>query len=307
MKFLYCSDIHAKLINPINRIDNYGQSILLKIDEIIQLSIKYKCDFVIVGGDIGDTPHMSLSLIDELLDRIESCSIPWRIVVGNHDEIGANWENSKSSALYHMFRRSKLVDRLTTIETNEYYIKGMDYFYGIEEDIKNNGLIHNSKSKFTICIPHALINLSKFFEGTSYVVAKDIKTNYDLILCSHLHMNFDKTIKNTRFLNLNSIGRSSIKEQHRPQIAIIDTNTQNIEVIPLKSAKTPEECFDLSKVAEEKNSDKALNSFLEKIENFNFQSIDFRDRIYEFAKMNKEEDEVVNNIIQRLNKLGDKK
>ena len=156
MKFLYCSDLHGKVKSPINRLDNYSQSWLEKIKEIQQIAINNKYSCVIVNGDVFDTPYVSNVLIDDFLDIIENQhtdkKVLWRIIVGNHDLIGARWENSKASVLAHIFRRSKLVDKLDTIETEDYFIKGYDYYFGIEEDFNNKGLFTDSKAKIKIAI-----------------------------------------------------------------------------------------------------------------------------------------------------------
>jgi DNA repair exonuclease SbcCD nuclease subunit len=244
MKFLYCSDLHGKVKNPVSRLDSYVDSWLLKIKEINQLAIANKCSYVIVNGDVFDTPHISNVLIDDFLDIIEQDTVVWKIVVGNHDLVGANWVNSQASALAHIFRRSQFVQMLDVIETEDTYIKGMNYYCGIEEDLNKEGTFHSLLEKTTILIPHALITLKPFFKNVSQVLAENLKTNYDIILCGHLHTDFDTILNNARFINLNSIGRTSINEQHYPEVSIIDTSKVDIKKIRLKSAKPANEIFE---------------------------------------------------------------
>jgi len=300
MKFLYCADLHGKLKNPISRLDNYSESWLLKIDEIIRLSIDNKCSFVIVNGDVFDSPYISNVLIDEFMDRIERKKISWRIVAGNHDLIGHNWAVSKSSALAHIYRRSSMIDRLITIETEDYFIQGVEYCHGVEENIKENQLITTSKAKFKICIPHALLTKGKFFENTSYIQLKDIKTNFDLILCGHLHTEFDETINKTRFINLSSIGRTAITEQHMPQVAIINTETKDIVKIKLKSAKKADEIFDLSKYEELKANKKDIKEFINSLRDINLQSMDLGQQVVKIGKDNKVEQTIIDYILNKL-------
>jgi len=312
MKFIYCSDLHGKAKNPISRLDNYTESWLEKIKEIQQLAIENNCSCVIVNGDIFDTPYISNVLIDDFLDIIENQQINkkvlWKIVVGNHDLVGANWKNSKASALAHIFRRSDFVTKLDTIETEEYFIKGYDYYYGIEEELKENGLSHNSKANKTIVIPHAFISIKPFFENVSHVLAKDLKTNYDIILCGHLHEKFCYQINKTRFLNLSSVGRTAINEQHTPEVAIIDTKADtndDITIIALKSAKKSNDIFDLAKYEELKANKKDIKEFLNSLKDVNFQSMSVAQQVAKIGKEQKVDKTIVDYLLQKIEETKD--
>jgi len=303
MKFLYCTDIHIKGKNPVNRLDNYYQSCLEKIDEIIQIAKRQDCKFIICGGDLFDSPNVSNTIIDDFVDKVEASKIDWHIVSGNHDMTGHNWEVSKASALAHIFRRSKSIMLLDTIDGTNYYIKGYKYYHTIEEDFKEKGLKHRKKNKFTIAISHAFISIKPFFKEVSHICAKDLQTNYDLVLCSHFHTNFDEIINGTRFLNTNSIGRSSITEQHTPQVAIIDT-AHDIMKIDLESAKKANEIFDLSKYEELKANKKDIKEFLQSLKNVDFQSMSISEQIVKIGKEQKVDKEIVDYL---LNKIGEVK
>jgi DNA repair exonuclease SbcCD nuclease subunit len=300
MKFLYCSDLHGKVKNPVSRLDNYVDSWLLKIKEINQLAITQRCSCVIVNGDVFDTPHISNVLIDDFLDIIEQDRVIWKIVVGNHDLVGANWANSQASALAHIFRRSQFVQMLDVIETEDTYIKGINYYCGIEEDLNKEGVFNSLPEKTTILIPHALITLKPFFKNVSQVLAENLKTNYDMILCGHLHTEFDKILNNVRFINLNSIGRTSINERHDPEVAIIDTNKLDIQKIALKSTKPSSEIFDLSRYNELKKEEKSIEDFINSLKSINFQGMELGSQIVKVGKENKVEQKVVDYLLEKI-------
>jgi len=306
-KFLYCSDLHGKAKNPNSRIDNYTESWLTKIKEIQQLAIDNDCRCIIVNGDVFDTPYVSNVLLDDFIDIVENqCTdkkVLWRIVVGNHDLVGCNWEASKVGALAHVFRRCKLIDRLTTIETDDYYIEGMDYFFGIEDSIKEKGLKHDKKT-FSVCIPHALIIEKPFFQNAAQVLMKEIDSDFDLVLCGHLHQSFDKTINGTRYLNLNSIGRKSINEQHMPQVAIIDTIKQSVEIIKLKTAKQPEECFDLSHYEEKKANEKGIEEFLASLQGTEWITLDLVGQVEKLHNTGKISLPVKNYLVNKIGEIN---
>lgn len=312
MKFLYCTDIHLKNKNPVNRLDNYYISVLEKIKEIVQIAKDQKCGIIICGGDLFDSPNVGNTTVDDFMDIVEESGIPWDIVPGNHDMNSHNWEQSKGSALAHMFRRSINICELTELAAwsegedgiqKGYYIEGYKYYHTIEEDFIKDGLLTDSKVDFKIAVPHVFISIKPFFKEVSHVCAKDLKTNYDLVLCSHFHMNFDETINGTRFLNTNSIGRTTISAQHMPEVAIIDTQTKDVEIIKLKVAKTVDEIFDLSKYEELKGKKKDIKEFLDSLKGVNFQGMNLGQQITKIGKENGVEDEVINYLLNKMEEV----
>jgi len=302
MKILILNDSHDKGINPINRLDNYHQSLLLKLEETIQLS--KDCDFVIHLGDVWDSSHVANTVIDDWLDRIEASKKTWYILPANHDMLNGKWENSNSSALAHSFRRSKWVQPLTELEFDDCYIKGYPYYFNCEEDIKEKGLIHQSKKKLTIACTHSLITVKPFLSQVLHVQTKDIKCNYNLVLCSHFHSSFDETINKTRFLNLGVYGRTSINEaKQSPSIAICDTQKQIIDVIPLKSAKRADIIFDLTKYNDLKKNEKTIEEFLESLNNVQWQGTDILSQIQMIGKEQKIDQKIIDYLLQKIGKL----
>jgi len=304
MKILNLRDTHFRAKNSIHRIGNMYKDILAKVDEVIELS--KKCDIVLHNGDFFDSPFVSNTVIDDIVDRIEDSKISWYVTVGNHDCSSANWESSRSSALAHIFRRSNSIHELKELEFDNVYIKSYPYYYGVEEDIKKDGVRHDKKDKFTIASTHSFISIKPFLKQVLHVQAKDISTNYDLVLCSHFHALFDETINNTRFINSSSLCRLSITEKnHKPTVAIIDTETRDVKFIELKSAKPFEEVFDLSKIDTKKEFNADIEKFIKSIESAEFQEMSITGIINQIAKEKKIDKEVVNLIVNKIGELDE--
>jgi len=301
MRFLIFSDAHFSGKSPNKRTDNYYQSCLEKFDEILTLS--KNVDAIISVGDFLDSPLISNTIIDDFLDRIEKNDKDFYVIYGNHELNGYNLNASKSSSLSHMIRRSKKVKHLQELEDDNMFIKGYDCYYGIEDKLIKDGLIHSSDKKFTIAFTHAYISIKPFFQNVSHICAKDLETNYSIIWCSHFHTDFDETINGTRFLNTNSIGRASINEQHLPKVAIIDTDTKNIKVITLKCAKPANEIFDLVKYDEVKDKKKDIKEFLDSLKNVDFQSMEIGQQIVQISKSEKIEEPITNHLLKTIDKV----
>jgi len=304
MKILFFSDYHIKGVNPIRRIDDYYQSCLLKFNEILSLS--KGCDIIISAGDLWDTATVSNTMVDDLLDRIESNKKDFYVIFGNHDLNSYNLKASKSTSLAHMIRRSKYVKHLTELELDNFFIKGYDCKFGSEEEMKKNGLFHKSKIANSLAVTHSFITIKPFLSNVSHVLARDIKSNYSTIFCSHFHSEFDEIINDHRFINLNSIGRIAINEQHQPQIAIFDTKTQEFQKIKLKSAKTPSKIFDLTNYNEKKDQVKSIDEFLNSLNDVSFNELSVLGQIQKISKENKVEKKVVNYLVEKSEMIKEK-
>jgi len=299
MRFLIFSDAHIGGRNPRSRLDNYYQSCLSKFEEILSLS--KDCDFIISAGDLFDSPIVANTIVDDILDRIDSNKKDFFVIFGNHDLQGYNVEASKATSLAHMIRRSKYVKHLNEIEDSNIYIKGYDCQFSGEEKLKEEGLIHG-KDKKSIAITHQFITIKPFHPQVSHIMAKDLKTNYDIVICSHFHSEFDKVINGTRFINLSSIGRTSINEQHPPQIAIINIDNLEIEKLQLKSAKPANDIFDLTKYEELKENERNIEDFISLLNSAKIQTCDIANQISLIGKENNVDKEVINYLLEKIGK-----
>lgn len=308
MKFLNLSDSHIKGKNSVYRKGDYHQDCLKKLDETIKLSLEHNCDCVIHSGDLYDSPIVAYSIIDEVADRIEKAGIPWHIVAGSHDEIGQDWANSDRSSLAHIIRRSKLIYKLDEILIkDDVFIKGYDSHYGINDSIRNGMLTHGQDGLFTIAAPHAFITEKPFLPMVDHVEAKDIQTNYDLILCSHFHMVFDFEVNGTRYINNGAWGRLNIREaNHIPKVSIVDTKTREVQIIELKSAKKGEEIFNIGKKEELKQFDRNIDEFVEAVANIKVQGSSLVDILQVIAKKQESPKKILDCIYKRMGEIEKK-
>lgn len=301
MKSLYLQDFHLLFKAPTNRCNNYYQSMLLKLDEILYIAKKNNVSYIVDGGDFFESPIVANTIVDEVLDKIEKNKIEWKMLFGNHCQIGHHLENSKGTTLAHMIRRSKFVNYLDTIENNNYYIKGFEYEHNCEEKIKKEGLYHNKKDKLTLAIVHALITEKKLPYSVLHLCYKDIKSNFDYILVAHNHHPFNLRIKNTNILDIGCCGRRKIDEKDiMPSCLLIDSDTKEQKIIELKSAKPANEVFDLKKVAEKKEFEEDINNFIESLTNVKLEGLDIRGLIEMVGKEKKINPLVIEETIRRI-------
>ena len=309
MKFLYFQDAHIQGKNSRNRLGNYFIDCLLKFDEIISLAKEHKCEAIIDGGDLYESDKPAYNVLDAIADRLEKANLPMYSLYGNHAMSYAHIENSNNTGLAHLQKRSKYFKYLTDIECNQFIIKGFEYNFGIENEIKEKGLwipspIMKECDQFEgwrIGILHALVTPGKFFDNTSYIQCKDIKTNGDLILLAHYHTPFKKEINGTTFLNIGCSGRLNINEAKiEPSVLLIDTDKRSYEIIKLKSAKPTNEIFDLTKYEELKENERNIEDFISLLNSAKFQSCDIANQIELIGKENNVDKEVINYLLEKI-------
>jgi DNA repair exonuclease SbcCD nuclease subunit len=305
MKFIYTSDLHGRGKNSAKRIGDYYSDWIAKFTEIVSLAKEKGDENLIVGGDFWDRSVVSNSMVDDVVDIIETSNVKVYVTFGNHDLTMCNMEASKSSSLAHMIRRSENISFLDELEGDDFYIKGISYYYGIEEKIKEEGLICKETDKFTIAVPHAFITIKGFHPQVSHVIAKDINTNFDLILCSHFHFDWNvKKVKNTSFVNVGAVGRLSVTEiNHEPKVVLVDTTTREVEIIKLQSAKPGKQVFlqENDEVVEAN-----LDNFIQCLESSDFQGMSIAGMVEEIAKkqgLEVVEKEVVDLILNTIGEL----
>jgi DNA repair exonuclease SbcCD nuclease subunit len=314
MKFLYFQDLHLKGKNSRNRLGNYFEDILLKIDEIISIAKKNKCNAILDGGDLFETDKPSYRVIDAIADRFEKANMNLYSLFGNHSMTAGHIENSNNVGLMHLIKRSKYFHILTELNDRDFKSKdnfsicGIDYYHDIESDLKNkytfDKISRKGIEKWTVYLIHALITPTKFFDDASHIQCKDIKTNADLVLCSHYHHPFKKVVKNTVFLNIGCSGRDNINEHDiLPSVLLLDTEKRDYEIIELKSAKNGKDVFDLSKYEELKANKKDIKEFLNSLKDIDFQSMDLEQQITQIGKEQKIDKEIIDYLLSKLTEI----
>lgn len=306
MKYLIYTDAHVKGINPRSRTDNYYQSWLDKYRELFLIAKENKVTAIIDGGDLLDTPNVADSIVDDILDIVEENKIPVYAMWGNHSMCGHHKETSKGTSLAHMFRRSKLFqDCGGGVEVGtDFHIDFIDYDHNIEDKIKEQGIIIDSKESYwKIAVCHVMITPEPFFKEAAFIVPEDVKTNADIIVCGHYHHPWQKKIGKTQFLNPGCFGRTSIDMRDiEPSVILLDTEKRSWEIIKLKWAKKGAEIFDLLKKEALESNERELEQFISQLKDFKSQELDLVGTITLIAKENNIKKEVVDRI---LNKLGE--
>ena len=311
MKIGIITDVHVRGKSPINRIDDFYVSIMEKFTEALKIFKKKKCDIILDAGDLLHSPIISLTICDDIIDLIDNNKIHYYTVFGNHPMLNAHIENSKATTLAHMFRRSeylKYLEHLKVDNKNDKHkinIKGMEYSHGIEDIIKNGGIHHNKKfDTVTIAVVHAMITEKKMMDKILHIPYKDLKTNYDYVIVGHNHHEIGiQKVGDTTIIGLGALARLTMDKKdytRKPKVAVLDTETGEVEVIKLKTAKPYKEVFNLELMEKKKKADANLEVFAQTLEDTKLQSIDTIGLIMEIAKKKEIDKNIINAIITKM-------
>lgn len=308
MKIIYTQDFHISGRNNINYIGDYFKDCLEMIDEIICIAKKENIDLWIDGGDFLDSVEIENHLLDQILDKIEQAKINFKYLYGNHCMYFRNKSISNlKSSMAHAERRSKYFQYFNILKKDNFEIRQIDYYHDIETDLKEGK--HQEKLQFeneknwNIVLIHAFI-YDKKFPFASHIIYKDIQTNANLILVSHVHKQWSGKNSKTEFVDIGNLGRRSITEANiEPSCVLLDTEKRSHEIIKLKSAKKGSEVFDLEKYKDEKQKDANIDDFIKSLESVDFQSSKIEDIISKIAKEQNIDKEVVELIIKRMESL----
>ena len=308
MKFIYLNDSHIKGKNPSYRIGNYYEDCMAKIREVISIAKEKKCDYIFHGGDLYDSNNVSNVMMDELVDLIEESNIPWYVTWGNHDQRFHNTELSNSTTLAHIFRRCKMINHLELMldKEKDIHVEGFDYYHNIEEALKKDGLMSSgSNCSWKIAIVHSFISLKPFLPQVMHIQAKDIKTDFDVVLCAHFHNYWGvEEVNGAKYVNLGAFGRTGIGESDKmPKCLFVDSETKALEIIDLKSAKKGEEVFDLEKVKKIKSFDTDIDEFVKSLESTEFQGLNLRGVVENIGKEKNVNPTIIKEIIDRIGEI----
>lgn len=303
-KYLYLQDSHCKGVSPARRIDDYHEAWKIKFHETMMIAKKNKVDAIFDGGDLLEIPLVANSIVDEILDEIETLGIPYYVLYGSHCMIGHHRDTSKGSSLTHMIRRCKLMRDVAEFKDDYATFKLIEHEYEVENKLKSDGIIFQDTPLWKVSIIHAFVTPKPFLQNVTHVVADDIKTNSDLVLVAHYHKPWDKKVGETQYVDIGCFGRCNIDEVDiKPSVLLLDTKKRSYEIIPLKKAKPGAEVFDLTTKEIEKLKSEDLEAFVTSLREFKGQALDLKQTIINTGKECKTDQEVIDLILSRMTTL----
>lgn len=302
MKFAVYTDLHLAAKNPLHRIDDYSQTLLEKLREIYETAKTENVDAVLFMGDFFNSHRIySYDIINQAMDIICLADVDTHAIIGQHDLVGYNKNSYASSAVCFLERHCPRFKTIwEPLELDDTVLYPAHCFDDLLETMKQTV----TKKKKSILLAHHLITLNELPYKT--FLAKDlVPSKFSAIFFGDYHAGMKPTmIEDTLFWGSGSLARIAINETKRePSFGIVTTQTGKpveVEVRKLHCLKPPEEVFNVSLV--EKTKEKTEfnpDSFIERIREFESQSLDIYDLIEKVAKSEGIQEKILSYILAK--------
>ncbi len=298
MNIVSFGDIHFRLKNPKNRIDNFFETQLGKIE----FGLKYfiglpEPKLLTTSGDVFDmvqgsakTPHYVVQRVIELFRKYK---VTMLTVAGQHDQ-PYHTKDLEDTPL-------KVLEKAgVVILLNKYPITvdGVS-FYGCSFGEEIPKIDACTSDRTNVLVIHKMIVKNPLWEGqTDYTYSQNLlaKCPYNFILSGDNHEFFTDEYKGKILVNLGSLMRSKIDQRdHLPSISIYDTNdgSLNIKMIPSEPFA---DVMNLEEAVKEKEKEQQVNAFVEGLKESTEMTLDFVSNLRSYIETNKVDDQVTSII-----------
>jgi len=278
--FITGSDLHISDNGPRNRLDNYKEAMLDKLDQMGRACNKLKADAALFAGDLFNLKNPAKNshrLNQDIINVIKKFSCPFYAIEGNHDITADKLESLVDQPLGVLFADKTILQlREEVIEKNGYKVSLVGIPYTNELKIEDIKLPSREGCVSQICLMHIYSGLKagNLFNERLYGYDELAKLPADVFVIGHYHIDQGIYDENGKyFVNIGSMSRGSLSEEdinHLPQIGMIkitidnDNVTYKLNSFKLK-VKPASEIFDLTKKMQEKQDDKQIQEFVEKL------------------------------------------
>ena len=282
MKLLITGDLHLRASNPENRVDNFFETQLDKVEQILQLASKNRCQAILCSGDVFDNPRPSFDVLEYYIKLFKkynignsnSDEIEFLTVWGQHDQ---RFRTKERTAL-------RLMESLGYMQTFKKITYGKDIdIYGCDygEEIP----IIENEDNFNLLLIHKTILDKPIWKGQEDFLQSDKlfkKNSYDLIISGDWHHPVFYQSKTQTILNCGCLVRKTLNESDLiPHVYILDINDEDLTYILNKVElihEPADKVFKPEALSREVNIENAkLQEFISNIKNNEISnSLDFR-------------------------------
>jgi exonuclease SbcD len=261
-RFIYATDFHYTTTPPAGRVDDYGEAIRRKLEEVVALAGKAKAKLLFGGDMFHKKPGgVTMAEVQDLI-RILKPGAPIYGILGNHDLAGHQARSVASSAIGVLVEAGilvlvdepKVVDGVTIAGYSYHPDYEQPESYGVDfnpcDCVGKVAGVENAYTP-TIWLSHGIL----VDDGKDYPYqvtrAKDVANDdcsIRLLINGHAHTPWDGEARHSGevMLNPGSVGRVARNEVHDPSvvgISVADDGTIRHKVVKLKSAAAAEEIF----------------------------------------------------------------
>lgn len=239
MKLGFLADTHLRSSTPACRKDtNFYDTQMFKLAQVVDTANQRQWDYILHAGDLFDAQEPTLKLMHDTMAILNKSHAKWIVNPGNHDFFGANTETLRRSGLGILWQAGLIdtVDKMTDIQLGVCTVRLIPYSINVDP---SSYLVKECHTKVYICVTHEM--LTTHWQPFDHRVITDVKTDADIVLCSHWHSQFDVEQGSTVFLNTGPLTRQKTTEYNvSPRVGelVIQDNKITHSFIPLLCSKS---------------------------------------------------------------------
>lgn len=252
MKLLIAGDLHLRNSAPKLRTDNFFATQEKKLDFIIQIANKNKCDVIVFPGDIFHRYDSTHSLVEWAIHKFKTFRGKYYFVFGNHD------------LKYHKYKDNTALGVL--VAGLGYQTQLLNNNVAVHANVNIYGCDYNDQIPvpFPPLQTHSILVLHKYVANTlphwateEMITTKSLRKQnpaFNFFICGDNHSEVLDLKTKQKVINLGSVMRTSIAQiDHKPRIAILELGRVDHK---LSFIKIPIEqvVFDEKVIAEEKQN-----------------------------------------------------
>jgi len=273
------SDIHISDTAPRSRIDDFRETVLGKVRQLLTATTKLGADTVIVAGDLFNLKkpvRTSHSLVRELIELFKKFPCPVYIIPGNHDLTADDLDTLSNQPLGVLLASGPplkmLNSEILTKKGVQLSLVGIPYTDNID---LNKWKFPDKKDCIAqICAVHVYAGPKSGMVFGERLWGYDElgKLNPDVFVIGHYHVDQGiQKLGDKYFINLGAVTRGTLVEEnleHTPKFGFIRVTKSDekvsftVEAIPL-NVRPAGEIFDLKKREEEKTESHEIQKFVD--------------------------------------------
>lgn len=249
MRLLYLTDTHIQSGTPVNRKDDFLESLHDKFQELILLTRQLRIDYLIHGGDLFDVPKPDMRSLEMLRWFLKELEIPVYCIAGNHDLVEQRLDSLENTALGYLDRHRSI--RLLQPGEKIYLVNsscvvqlsGQHYYPHIDRDaIKSAYIVKKEKCDLAVHVVHGMLVPRAFSDRVYSTLIADVAgTEADFTLGGHAHLGYNEISKGKFFLNPGALARLTNLEQElvrTPQVVYMDFSSgASYSFVPLLNVR----------------------------------------------------------------------
>lgn len=285
MKFVWRTDVHFADNPPRNRVDNWNQTLLGKLQQVYDHAEKIKAAAVLDGGDlfhVKSPTRNSHEMVAQLSSLHKQSKIPTLGNVGNHDVVYGDLENLSRAPLEVLFSSGAMVRCyaehecvFTDSDGMRVKVVGVPY-HGTRYDLDRFKSLHKGDCDQLVVMAHLLASPAggQMFESEDVIRYEDLPRicpEASVFLFGHWHKNqgITQLSNGAVVVNVGSLTRGVLSEDNLdrvPVFAEITVTRQGCSAVEVPLKVLPaEDVFAVSAAETEAVQDFALEAFVQNL------------------------------------------